>query len=75
MAENMRGRDLVLSPNEFAFVLDSTKGNINSVVGPYKVSLSDSDKMVRFDEINKEFVDVDYIDDAIQKFITAPENY
>ena len=73
--ENMRETDLVLSPNEFAFVLDTTKGNVSAAVGPYKTSLSTSDRMVVFNEITKRFDEVDYISDAIQKFITAPENW
>ena len=49
--ENMRETDLVLSPNEFAFVFDTTKGNVSAAVGPYKTSLSASDRMVLFDEV------------------------
>ena len=33
--ERQRERDLILSPNEFAFISDQTKGNINIYVGPY----------------------------------------
>lgn len=73
--ENMRENDLVLSPNEFAFVLDTTKGNVSSVVGPYKMSLSTSDKMVLFSESSKTFTEMGNIESAIQKFITAPENW
>ena len=38
-------KDLVLSPNEYSYVLDETKGN----VGPHKMSLSQSDTLVCFD--------------------------
>lgn len=34
MAENQK--DLVLSPNEYAYVLDETKGNVACNVGPHK---------------------------------------
>lgn len=74
MSESSRN-DLVLSPNEFAFVLDTTKGNISSVVGPYKMSLSTSDKLVIWDERQKKFEEASGIYDAIQTFVTIPENW
>ena len=67
-------KDLVLSPNTYAYVLDETKGNVSCWVGPAKTSLSTSDRLVKFDEIRKEFVHCDY-DSAIKLFITAPENW
>ena len=39
-------KDLVLSINEYAYVLDRTKGNVSCWVGPAKTSLSTSDEMV-----------------------------
>ena len=42
-------KDLVLSPNEYAYVLDETKGNVACNVGPHKMSLSQSDNLVKFD--------------------------
>lgn len=74
MAELERERDLVLNPNEFCFVSDTTKGLVNVVVGSYKFSMSNSDKIVRFDETSKRFVESS-ITDGIQKFISAPENW
>ena len=41
-----RARDLVLAPNEFAFISDETKGNINVYVGPHKTSLANTDRPV-----------------------------
>lgn len=38
-------KDLVLSPNEYAYVLDETKGNVACNVGPHKMSLSQSDNL------------------------------
>lgn len=35
-------KDLVLSPNEYSYVLDETKGNVACNVGPHKMSLSQS---------------------------------
>ena len=74
MAENERDRDLVLAPNEYAFVLDSTKGIVNCIVGSYKLSLSNSDKLVKFDEKTKRFVECNAAE-AIKTFVTAPENW
>lgn len=73
--DNMQQKDLVLSPNEFAFVLDETKGNVACNVGPHKMSLSQSDKLVRFDDEEKRFVVTSSYRDAIQLFVTAPEGY
>lgn len=73
--DNMQQKDLVLSPNEFAFVLDETKGNVACNVGPHKMSLSQSDKLVRFDSEEKRFVVTNSYRDAIQLFVTAPEGY
>lgn len=45
MGNDVRGGgDLVLAPGEYAFVLDSTKGQVSTIVGPNKVSLSNTDQ-------------------------------
>ena len=67
-------KDLVLSINEYAYVLDETKGHVVCWVGPSKTSLSNSDKLVRFDSKSKSFVKCSY-NDAINLFVTAPENW
>lgn len=69
-----RERELVLAPNEFAWVLDTTKGHINCYVGPNKTSLAQTDQLVTFDEVTKRFVHTD-LDGAVQLFATAPENW
>jgi len=69
-----RERELVLAPNEFAWVLDTTKGHINCYVGPNKTSLAQTDQTVVFDEREKRFVNAE-IPRAIQLFATAPENW
>ncbi len=69
-----RERELVLAPNEYAWVLDTTKGHINCYVGPNKTSLAQTDQTVVFDEREKRFVNAD-IPQAIQLFATAPENW
>lgn len=74
MSEMQRERDLVLNPNEFAYVLDKTKGLISCVVGSYKMSLSTSDALVVFNEKTKRFEEANFTD-AITTFVSAPENW
>ena len=74
MSESMMQKDLVLSINEYAYVLDRTKGNVLCHVGPTKTSLSQSDELVRFDSKSKRFVPCSY-SDAISLFASAPENW
>ena len=74
MPDMERERDLVLNPNEYAYVLDKTKGLISCVVGSYKMSLSTSDSLVVFDERTKRFREAGFAD-AIQTFMSAPENW
>lgn len=75
MSETMaqRDRDLVLPPNTYAFVLDSTKGKVSVYVGPYKNSLSNTDKLVVWDEPTKRFNEVRDMDAAISTFTRAGE--
>ena len=67
-------KDLVLSINEYSYVLDETKGHVVCWVGPSKTSLSNSDKLVKFNTRSKSFEKCSY-DDAINLFATAPENW
>ena len=73
MAENFQSRDteLVLTPGVFAYVLDKTKGNINTLCGPNKTSLSNTDQLVTFD--GARFVDARNQSDAIQTNIIVPK--
>lgn len=68
------GRDLVLAPNEYAFILDETKGNVTVYVGPNKTSLANTDKPVIFDEDSKQFERC-HLESAVQRFKTAPEGW
>src|SRR4051812_31237840 len=70
--DNSGGRDLVLAPGEYAYVQDTTKGLINMMVGPTKVSMSNTDQPVVFE---KRFKRVDRIDQAIRVNTIAPEGY
>ena len=67
-----RERDLVLAPNEFAFISDETKGNINVYVGPHKTSLANTDRPVVFNDRSKRF-DRCSLEQAIQVFSVSPE--
>lgn len=67
-------KDLVLSINEYAYVLDKTKGNVSCWVGPTKTSLSTSDELVVFNPRTKSFEHSSY-NDAVTLFTTAPENW
>lgn len=67
-------KDLVLSINEYAYVLDETKGHVVCWVGPSKTSLSNSDKLVTFNTKSKSFEKCGY-NDVVKLFATAPENW
>lgn len=69
-----RERDLVVMPNEYAYVSDQTKGNVNVHVGPLKTSLAGTDQLVMFDNRIKKFVPAE-MHNAIQTFATAPEGW
>ncbi len=71
---DQRERDLVLAPNEYAFISDQTKGNINVYVGPYKTSLANTDQPVFFDAGSKRFVRCS-LEESTQLFATAPEGW
>lgn len=74
MAEERRERDLILAPNEYAYILDETKGNIVNYVGPHKTSLANTDQPVVFNEKSKRFERCN-LDRAIQLFAIAPEGW
>lgn len=69
-----RERDLVLAPNEFAFISDETKGNINVYVGPHKTSLANTDRPVVFNYETKRF-DRCTLEQATQTMAVAPEGW
>ncbi|MCB9762180.1 MAG: hypothetical protein H6739_20440 [Alphaproteobacteria bacterium] len=68
-----RERELVLAPNEYAYVLDTTKGHINCYVGPNKTSLAQTDQPVIFNAETRRFEHVE-LSFAVQLFATAPAN-
>ncbi|MDF1561539.1 MAG: hypothetical protein P1V51_00770 [Deltaproteobacteria bacterium] len=51
MAEReIRERDILVAPHEYAYVQDLTKGDIVLYVGPTKISLSNTERLVVFEE-------------------------
>lgn len=74
MTERQRERELVLAPNEFAWVLDTTKGHINCYVGPNKTSLAQTDQPVVLNPQTKRFEHVE-LSVATQVYATAPSNW
>ncbi|OQY49188.1 MAG: hypothetical protein B6242_00055 [Anaerolineaceae bacterium 4572_78] len=67
-------RDLILAPNEYAFILDETKGNIINYVGPHKTSLANTDQPVFFNLDTKRF-ETCSLDEAKRMFAIAPEGW
>jgi len=74
MANNNRERDLVLAPNEYAYILDQTKGHIIAYVGPFKTSMANTDQPVYFNEEIKRFI-VCNMEQSIKSFTTVPEGW
>jgi major vault protein len=72
--DRRRERDLILAPNEHAFILDETKGNIINYVGPHKTSLANTDQPVVFNSRTKKFERCT-LEQATQVFATAPEGW
>ena len=74
MADEQMGRerDLVLPPNTFAYVLDTTKGKVSIAVGPTKMSFSNTETPVSWDDTKRRFVEVN-VQQGIQVFSMAGE--
>ena len=71
MNDRARERDLILAPNEYAFIADETKGNINAYIGPYKTSLANTDQPVVFNPASKRFERCS-LEAATRTFAVAP---
>jgi major vault protein len=70
-SDRARERDLILAPNEYAFIADETKGNINAYIGPYKTSLANTDAPVAFNPETKRFEKCS-LEAATRTFAVAP---
>jgi len=71
--QSRRG-DMVLAPNEYAFISDGTDGRVAVIVGPKKEGMTDTDQPVYFDERKKRFVPC-ALNEAKQTWATAPEGW
>ena len=64
-----RERDILVASNEYAYVQDLTKGDIVLYVGPTKISLSNTERLV--DLKNDRFVPVRGEDAGVSAFVAA----
>lgn len=69
-----RDTELILAPGVFAFVLDETKGKINTMCGPIKTSLSTTDRLVTYDASSQRFIQATQ-QQAIQTSLTVPKGH
>lgn len=74
MASDQNARELVLAPNEFAYILDQTKGDVNIHTGPNKTGLTQTDQPVLFNPKSKRFERASG-DEAVQAMRYAPEGW
>lgn len=68
-------RDIILSPNEFVFVQNSTNGIIRTYTGSMTLTISAQDYLVRFDVKTKQFYSVKNPQEAKQLFVSPPKNW
>lgn len=66
-----RERDIILSPNEYAYVQDTTKGDIVLYVGPTKISLSNTERMVEFHDGRFTTIRTEDGGSGVNPFVTA----
>jgi len=70
--ENGRAGDLVIPQGAYAFVQDGANGQVDVIVGPYKLSLAETDKTVRYNSRNRTYDRVNNTD-SITPVMTANE--
>jgi len=68
----MREQDLVLDPTQQIDNLDQTKGDVSTIVGPYKTSLSQTDQPVLFRNGSFDRVDQQH---AVRQWPYAPKGH
>ncbi len=69
-----RERDLILAPNEYAYILDETKGHVIAYIGPHKTSLANTDRPVTYDHNTRRFQRGN-LEEAITSFPFAEEGW
>jgi hypothetical protein len=68
---DIRERDILVAPNEYAYVQDLTKGDIVLYVGPTKISLSNTERMIVLREGHFEPVRGDEAGLGVHRFVEA----
>lgn len=72
MAVDTRSQqDLVLAPGEYVFALDTTKGTVSVLVGPYQQGISGNATPVIWD--GKQFVRRNTYEEVMQRFVNVQE--
>jgi len=69
-----RDTELILPPGVYAYLLDQTKGKVNTLCGPIKTSLSNTDQLVTYNAVTKRFVPANQAQ-AIQTNVIAPKGH
>jgi len=67
----IRERDILVAPNEYAYVQDLTKGHIVLYVGPTKISLSNTERMILLRDGRFAPVERDHIGQGVLPFVEA----
>lgn len=75
MADNNRNsRDLAITEGRFALVLDRTKGHVETLTGPYKSSLADTQTPIVFAPDTKSgYRECESPQDAVQAYVVAKQ--
>jgi major vault protein len=69
--DSRQQQDLILAPGEYVYTLDTTKGTVNVLVGPYQSGLSGNATPVIWE--NDRFVRKETYSEIIQRFISVQE--
>lgn len=74
MADNRNSRDLAITEGRFALVLDRTKGHVETLTGPYKSSLADTQTPIVYEPGSKTgYRECESPQEAVQPYIVAKQ--
>lgn len=68
-------RDLVLAPQQYAFLQDETRGQIKTYVGPMVINQTGQDRPVRYDHANKSYQRVSLETAVVQTPVASEGDY
>jgi major vault protein len=71
MPDPRQQQDLLLAPGEFVCTLDTTKGLVNVLVGPFQSGVSGNATPIIWDAANSKFIRMPTYEDAIQRFVSV----